>query len=51
MSETCNHGYRVKTRWDGYVWVTQHKYWCEQGPLPKPNKHESTGTIEHEEES
>ena len=37
MSETCSHGYRVKTAWDGYVWVTQHKYWCEQGPLPKPN--------------
>jgi hypothetical protein len=36
MSETCSHGYRVKTAWDGYVWVTQHKYWCEQSPLPKP---------------
>lgn len=36
--EVCGHGHWRKTQWDGYVWVSSHKYWCEQGPLPKPKK-------------
>ena len=41
MSETCSHGYMKKTRWDGYIWVPQHKAWCEKSPLPKPTKCEA----------
>lgn len=37
--EICAHGYWERaSKWEGRRWVSSHKYWCEQSPLPKPNK-------------
>ena len=44
--EACRHGYWERTAWDSPTWVSSHKYWCSDSPLPEPNTQESNMSID-----